>query len=778
MTALLEDTICFLLFNKIIESHPLQLYSSALLFSPKNSIVRKQFEDQIPGWITHRPDVDTEWDACLHILEGHGAAIWSFCFSHDSKLLASAAADRTVRIWRIDTGVCLLILEVFTHDIIGVAFSSDSKFLLTGSGDKTVTIWRTDTGETTCTLKEDEPVNNVTISDNSKFVASGTNRSVNIWRLDTAECLWTAERLWTADVGHDKVSDDADDTDSPDSPDSPDTSDTSDTSEFYDASFFSALIFSPNSNMIAAGYSDYIQVWRVNSGDRIAKVHLPQLSHAAFSPDSALLACKSKLGVHIWSAETGQIVQQLENGRGRKPYWMDVLPSALCLAPRLQHGAVNAWSVDTWEWMDAYRSCPSFVQRRVLLSPDMQLAVKQSSTWPPTLEIWRTRPSPAMDAADDNDITRIVGAVAVSPDSSFVATSTSNIEQYLVCVWSTHTRRRVCHFEINVPILDRVVFSPDSTLIASTSPLAIHSTLTGDCLFVLDEHVSDLDAIAFWPDGTRLITGGQYETARIWDVETGKCLQTLSEKGRNVSYIAFSSHLPLFAMVSMETNVDIWHHSGQHVKSLNHDGPRIISLAFSPDSALLAASSDIRFCIWNCETGELRKKMDITGPENVIYTTVATFATALSNNHQYIAKANGINSTFQIRQIDTNALVHIIPTHQRLHSVSFEVGDEYIRTDCGDIYVGLGSPAPSSSKSPTVHHGLWSRRGIGVDADWLLCNDARVLWLPPKYRPSYGRLVDGQTVVLVQKSGNVLFVRLDERELSARSILAVSTAAA
>ena len=50
---------------------PLQAYCSAILFSPKNSIVRATFRDQIPLWLKGGPLIRDEWSASLQILEGH-----------------------------------------------------------------------------------------------------------------------------------------------------------------------------------------------------------------------------------------------------------------------------------------------------------------------------------------------------------------------------------------------------------------------------------------------------------------------------------------------------------------------------------------------------------------------------------------------------------------------------------------------------------------------------------------------------------------------------------
>ena len=94
-----------------IETAALQAYVSALLFSPRKSLVRKLFQHEEPNFVKIVPAMDDNWSACLQTLEGHSLRVTSVAFSHDSTRLASASWDRTVKIWDASSGACLQTLE-------------------------------------------------------------------------------------------------------------------------------------------------------------------------------------------------------------------------------------------------------------------------------------------------------------------------------------------------------------------------------------------------------------------------------------------------------------------------------------------------------------------------------------------------------------------------------------------------------------------------------------------------------------------------------------------
>lgn len=149
-----RDACRFILYNKwAIENSPLQVYASALVFSPGGSLIRDQYTKDKPEWIIATPTMEDSWSACLQTLEGHSGEVWSVAWSHDSTRLASASFDRTIKIWDPAIGRCISTLEGHSDRVRSVAWSHDMTRLASASDDNTVKIWDPATGQCVSTLE-------------------------------------------------------------------------------------------------------------------------------------------------------------------------------------------------------------------------------------------------------------------------------------------------------------------------------------------------------------------------------------------------------------------------------------------------------------------------------------------------------------------------------------------------------------------------------------------------------------------------------------------------
>jgi WD40 repeat protein/serine/threonine protein kinase len=561
------------------------------------------------------------WDAStgkhLAVLRGHKARVRTAAFSADSRRLVTASVDATARVWDIPSGNELAVLQGgHALGIYSARFSPDGKQVLTVSSCYS----EPEPGAPSEEKSRPDQVDPSEIHAIPPSTSSlGYSRvGPSLYAFDEREKILA--RVWDAENGKDIRT------------------------LPRPARFLRQLTelpmfgeFSPDGQRLVLEFSSGAQVWDVAAGKLLLSVPYGGMSgenHAAWAPDGKHFATIRGDHVSVWDAQSGQ---ELATLRGH-----------------------------------------TSTLRSLRFSSDGKLVL--TSSWDRTARVWNA--STGAQVAVLNGHLQPVSTVALSPDGRRLVTASRD---GTVRLWHMTSPK-----DHAIPLagesIFRMAFSPDGSLLATASDHFFHSvariveTATGRELAVLkpskdnayklpDRAFGEMRAVAFSPDGCRLLTISNEEKirirktalfglvntkeeidcpftpVRIWDVGSGKPIAALKGDTLPVSCACFSAdgrkvltaertdnkrygvYSQTGSMLSSgvssggehQTMVRVYDTvSGKQLRQLPHSGG-IRRAVFSPEGRrILTCEHSTRLPnkgirIWNADTGTLLFALETHG---------------------------------------------------------------------------------------------------------------------------------------------------------------------
>uniref|UniRef100_A0A8B9TZ88 Apoptotic protease-activating factor 1 n=1 Tax=Anas zonorhyncha TaxID=75864 RepID=A0A8B9TZ88_9AVES len=512
------------------------------------------------------------------VVRPHKDAVYHACFSQDRQRIASCGADKTLQVFKTESGEMLLEITAHEDEILCCAFSADDKYVATCSADKKVKIWNSRTGKCMHIFEEHtEQVNCCQFNNRSGqyLLATCSNDTfIKLWEARSANELKTIE---IKDFFQN--ADEQDDVEV----------------------LVKCCSWSRNSDMILAVAKNKLLLFDVKTSDLLTQVivsHHSTIQYCDFCAGDELVAVAlSHCSVELWNIKS---LSKVADCRGHMS-WVHCVtfsPDGSLFLTSSDDQTIRIWETN-----------------KVCKSSDAELKSELDAVFHNgevmILAIYNQKHIQLINGNTDNIIMQtepqesLICCCCLSEDLKFAAVGQENGTvkvlqlldgKVLKCRAAYKTSVQHCRFT-----------SDCQTLISSAHDAVIQvwNWQLNECVFLRGhkEAIKDFRLL----ENSKLLSWSFDGTVKVWNIITGKTEKDFACHGGAVLSCAVSPDGSKFSSTSADKTAKIWSFESSCVlHELKGHEACVRCCTFSPNNKLLATGDDkgdIR--IWDILTGGL-----------------------------------------------------------------------------------------------------------------------------------------------------------------------------
>lgn len=514
----------------------------------------------------------------------HGRRASSVAFSPDERLLASGAGDGGVIVWNLEEGKAEVRLSGHHSRITDLAWSPDGEMLASSSVDGTVYLWNAAIGMGQHALSGHSgmAVNEIAWgADGNTLYTAGEDQTIGVW----AAILGKRQRTLTGHVQAVRT-----------------------------------LAYDDRHQRLVSGSAlGTLRVWNADGTSATLRGHTDPVRTVIFYPDGDRILSGSNAGDLYVTDPTGDLsCTELPRLHGEHDIESVAFsPSGRRFVTASKDKDIILWDALSGEPLRRLRGHTSQVNTAVF-SPDGNFVV--SGAHDKTARLWDAKTGRALRVYPVGD--KWCEAVGVTRDGTRIIAGAGDRK---VRVYDLETSELLVELTGHRTQINSIAVSSDGRHFASAGANVLIWDLqnleSGEPRMTLTSSRSYVRSIAFHPDGTHLIagrTGRSRGVLELWDIRElsdseesvveGRLLQSTDDQSSWISAVAYSPDGRRIISGSGDGTLGVRDgESGETLLLLGQPLGRVEALAVSPDSRrILAAGANGTMRIWEAGGNEGR----------------------------------------------------------------------------------------------------------------------------------------------------------------------------